>query len=409
MSTDHSEPRVIIVGGGPCGLLAALKLSKLGIKSTVLERSSQPDQWSTRSYTIVLDDKGKNALEEAGCLEYAMARGSDRKYIYLYDGVEKGVVKAIPKSPPGLGFTRPLLVECLEKIISEDHQSNITLKRGINVQNIVKNVGSIQVHLGDGTFLEASHVVGADGKWSKVRRSFPSLETQVTMRSCPSFGVRLFCPNVPTNWNSDGTYILRPQKHNLYYIIVSPRSNNLSVDGLCISMVCYDETIEKYPWLAPPEEKDGWKSEYSAMPVDSNSENPLAEHLEKLFQDELPTFYKAVGGRETLQSACVHHRVTWLEPLDKEEVEVNYSTKDGLVTLIGDAAHSMTPSIGAGCNTALESAVKLVDAIRSVSGENKVDSFMLSQGFLQYGASRPSEAIPVQKASAARSCLKQKQ
>ena len=46
------EQKVIIAGGGPAGLLTSILFSNIGIQSTVLERATEPDQWSTRSYTI---------------------------------------------------------------------------------------------------------------------------------------------------------------------------------------------------------------------------------------------------------------------------------------------------------------------------------------------------------------------
>ncbi len=45
------------------------------------------------------------------------------------------------------------------------------------------------------------------------------------------------------------------------------------------------------------------------------------------------------------------------------------STADGKVALIGDAAHAMTPSMGEGCNYALERTVRLIDSISTVMKE----------------------------------------
>jgi flavin-dependent dehydrogenase len=89
--------------------------------------------------------------------------------------------------------------------------------------------------------------------------------------------------------------------------------------------------------------------------------------------------------------------------------KVAYSTVDGKVALIGDAAHAMTPSMGEGCNTALVSAVKLVDSISSVMGEKgestcSVDT--LSEGFISYGLTRPNDCIPVQEESQARNVFR---
>ena len=96
--------------------------------------------------------------------------------------------------------------------------------------------------------------------------------------------------------------------------------------------------------------------------------------------------------------------------VNNDDISYNpiHSTQDGRVVLLGDAAHAMTPSTGEGCNTALESAVKLADCIQQQkqNDDNDVDSCgyitreALSKAFHQYGASRPKETYPIQKASA---------
>ena len=86
-----------------------------------------------------------------------------------------------------------------------------------------------------------------------------------------------------------------------------------------------------------------------------------------------------------------------------------YSTKDGMVALIGDSAHAMTPSMGEGCNTALESAVKLVDCITTKmeqSREAGCSVEAMSDAFIQYGCSRPADTKPIQEASSARNFFK---
>ena len=164
-------------------------LDKIGVESIVLERTSEPESWSTKSYTLVLNDKGKGCLAEAGCLEAALASGNEMRFIYFQDS-KTGEVKAMPKQPAGIGFTRPLLVETLEKVAVECPR--VTLKRGACVTHVTKKDNVCEVTLEDGSVLSASNVIGADGKWSYVRESFPELRSQFTMETCPSFGC---CPS----------------------------------------------------------------------------------------------------------------------------------------------------------------------------------------------------------------------
>ena len=300
-----------------------------------------------------------------------------------------------------------MLVECLEKLALE---RGVVIRRGIGVESVTavadsrgeeKESGSaagkgkgLRVHLSDGACVPATHVIGADGKWSKVRQSIPSFH--VNHITCPSFGVHMTL-ETENGWERNGTYVIRSPEEPLFYLIASP----LHDAGLSITMVCKDQITAKYPWLEPPAEmrpedygRGGWKDEYSVVPAAEASGagvTALANHLEKLFREKLPAFYAAVG-KEALQNARINRRGNWMQMTGEE---ITFSAENGRVALIGDAAHSMTASMGEGCNTALESAARLVDAV-----ENHGNS--LSKAILEYGSERPKEVQPIQEMSAER-------
>jgi glycerol-3-phosphate dehydrogenase len=260
-STNTQEPRVLISGGGPSGLLAAILLNNIGVSSIVVERAQGPDEWSSRSYTLVLGDKGIRGLERGGCLDSVRAAGIERRFVYFFDG-RTGEVKVLPpKKTSAIGFTRPMLVECIEKIALRCPR--ILIQRGVGVSNLVTKDDEFGIcaHLEDGTVISATHVIGADGKWSKVRQSVPSLDSQATIITCPSFGVHLNSPTVPKGFKTDGTYIINPPKECMFYIIASPHpSGGLSIsmattaqrrDGTCQSAhallyCCIAETMIKH-------------------------------------------------------------------------------------------------------------------------------------------------------------------
>ncbi|KAL7534987.1 hypothetical protein ACHAXR_010786 [Thalassiosira sp. AJA248-18] len=408
---NREQPRVLVAGGGPSGLLVSILLNNIGVSSIVLERAKEPDEWSSKSYTLVLGDKGKSSLERGGCLESAIAAGNDRNFVSFFDG-KTGEVKTMPKKSPGLGMTRPLLVECIEQIALGCPL--VTIKRGAGVARVSKDDEfGLQAHLEDGTTIAATHVIGADGKWSNVRQSTPSLSSLANMRTCPSFGVHMISPTIPKGFKTDRTYVVSPPKECLFYTIASP----LPSGEYSVTLVCYDETLERYPWLAPPtdlklgEYKGRWEDESSALPATMKAESNLSHQMEKMFQEELPEFYKTLD-KALFESVRVNRRVTWVQMTsvdgddDDGKKGVTYSTEDGRVALIGDAAHSMTASMGEGGNTALESAVKLVDCVSSImerKGETTSCSIdTLSEGFVEYGLARPKETMPIQEASAAR-------
>lgn len=411
MANQNQEPCVLISGGGPAGLLSAILLNNIGVSSIVVERAKESDEWSSKSYTLVLGEKGKSSLERGGCLESASAAGIERKFVYMFDGMT-GNVKKIPKANTGIGFTRPLLVECLEQE-ALSKCPKITLMRGAGVASVsIKEEGGLEIRLEDGSTISSTHVIGADGKWSIVRQSTPSLNAQAKMITSPSFGVSMNSPTIPEGLSMDGTHVINPPRDCMFYIIVSGRPKG---DGVSLSMVCYDQTVEKYPWLAPddmPPSEDGrgWENEYSALPKGMSAKNELSQYLQDLFKETVPEFYKLLDN-EVFTTARINRRVTYIKMTAAEGKDISYSTGDGCIALIGDAAHAMTPSMGEGANTAMESAVKLVDSVSDVmkqKGESICSTSTLGEGFIQYGLARPTECIPIVEASAARNIMKKK-
>lgn len=141
------------------------------------------DTWSSRSYSINLNYRGRNALFEAGVLDEVLEVASQRDEIVVHDGITGRITTIIPKHPPDVAVSRPDLTLQLERVLLEKYRTKI--RRGARVSDLVLNRkdDKVEVVLEDGASYLGTHLVGADGKWSAVREKVPYFVQQASMRT----------------------------------------------------------------------------------------------------------------------------------------------------------------------------------------------------------------------------------
>lgn len=77
------ETEVLVVGGGPVGMLTALVLAKEGIQPTIIDKEQRT---ATRSYACVLHPATLELLARLGLVEEVQARGWPIETVAFYDG-----------------------------------------------------------------------------------------------------------------------------------------------------------------------------------------------------------------------------------------------------------------------------------------------------------------------------------
>ncbi|KJY47743.1 FAD-dependent oxidoreductase [Streptomyces sp. NRRL S-444] len=170
-----TTPRIAVIGGGPGGLTCARILQQHGMAVTVHERDTSR---SARDQGGTLDmhpDSGQAALREAGLLEefLALARPEGRQMRLvgrdgrvLLDVIPPAAEAGTPAEDgnPEIdrGQLRDLLLDSLEP---DTVRWNHKLAHAEPLTG-----GTHRLHFADGTATEADLVVGADGAWSHVRR-----------------------------------------------------------------------------------------------------------------------------------------------------------------------------------------------------------------------------------------------
>jgi 2-polyprenyl-6-methoxyphenol hydroxylase-like FAD-dependent oxidoreductase len=173
MPRPWPQSRVLIVGGGIGGLAVGIALGRRGTSVTLLERCTFADEVGAG---IQLGPNATRALRQLGVLDAVEAAAFKPEAIWLFDAVSGRKLAAMPLGrqidecygAPYLTLHRAdlhasLLAAC------RDH-SSVELQEGFDVTAIETLVDTVVARAPNGTKVEGSSLIAADGLWSGVRQ-----------------------------------------------------------------------------------------------------------------------------------------------------------------------------------------------------------------------------------------------
>ncbi|MGW7290622.1 rifampin monooxygenase [Streptomyces sp. NPDC054847] len=166
---------VIVVGGGPTGLMLACELRLHGVHVVVLERLAEPTREGRGQG---LHTRSVEVMDQRGLLDRFLAV-SER---FQVGGLFGGIVKPWPDGldtahPYGVATPQPVT----ERLLGERAvELGVEIRRGCEVVGVSQDEDGVSVELaeggaragGGGTRLRSRYLVGCDGGRSVVRKQF---------------------------------------------------------------------------------------------------------------------------------------------------------------------------------------------------------------------------------------------
>ncbi|MFC8454036.1 rifampin monooxygenase [Kitasatospora sp. NPDC057223] len=156
---------VIVVGGGPTGLMLAAELRLHDVRVVVLEKLTEP---TGQSRGQGLHARSVELMDQRGLLERFLAVSEK----FSVGGLFGGIVKPWPDQldtahPYGLATPQPVTERLLDEHALE---LGTEIRRGCEVTGLSQDEDGVSVGLLDGTQLRSRYLVGCDGGRSTVRK-----------------------------------------------------------------------------------------------------------------------------------------------------------------------------------------------------------------------------------------------
>ncbi|MBF5028430.1 MULTISPECIES: rifampin monooxygenase [unclassified Micromonospora] len=158
---------VIVVGGGPTGMMLASELRLQGVGVLVLERDAEPPPY-VRS--LGLHVRSIEVMDQRGLLERFLEHGGKHPIRGFFAGIDK-------PAPADLDTAHPYVLgipQTLTDRLLADHaaEAGAEIRRGSAVTGLEQDDDGVTVHLDDASVppLRARFAVGCDGGRSTVRK-----------------------------------------------------------------------------------------------------------------------------------------------------------------------------------------------------------------------------------------------
>ena len=324
----RTQPRIAIIGGGPGGLTLARILHRQGAATTVFERDEGPLVRPQGGTLDLHEESGLLALDRAGL-------GSEFQRIARYE--DQGT-RQLDKSgrvlfedTEGLDQSRPEVDRTALRDMLLDALPEGCVRWGYTLREVRLQEDATWTLVFDGREEGPFDlVVGADGAWSRVRPLLSPYKPQYSGLTFIEFGIDDVDNRHPLLSQLVGRGKMGVEGDGKE--IIAQRNGNAHIRGYAIFRVPADWAAKRFNFNSPTAMRAGLVREFEG------------------FADELLDLFRA--SNDHFVARAIHAL----------PVGHCWENRRGL-TLIGDAAHVMSPFGGEGVNAAMLDATELAQLL----------------------------------------------